>query len=462
MNKLLKTLASSAALPLAVSSSGALPEKNCIPPNCERAEMVFSQTGAYSETLWHNNYNLDESKVPEYTLPPIVSKTAKEWETSERPKVLQQFKDILYGQMPGAPEKMELELLAERDDALEGLAIRKEIRIHCYNNGKHFDYDMMVYIPKSAKTPPPVFVGLNFSGNQANTPDMDVRMTRGMYMNKERKVVPFTDKYRGNRLDSWNFIEAMKRGYAVATACYWEICPDYMTGVKISPFTLFYDEKDLRMDFEVPFAELRGLKWQRPVSIIGAWAWGLSRMLDALEREPLVDSKRAAVVGHSRLGKTALWAGACDERFKLVISNNSGCCGASLSRRCFGENLEIAYWEQRGWYAGGLAQYICHPDKMPIDQHQLLALIAPRTLCVASATEDLNADPKGEFLATKAASPAWRLYGLKGLDENQEMPAPDTPIGTDLCYHLRTGKHAITAKDWECYYKIADRVFFGK
>jgi hypothetical protein len=167
----------------------------------------------------------------------------------------------------------------------------------------------------------PVFVGLNFSGNQANTPDMDVRMTRGMYMNKERKVVPFTDKYRGNRLDSWNFIEAMKRGYAVATACYWEICPDYMTGVKISPFTLFYDEKDLRMDFEVPFAELRGLKWQRPVSIIGAWAWGLSRMLDALEREPLVDSKRAAVVGHSRLGKTALWAGACDERFKLVISN---------------------------------------------------------------------------------------------------------------------------------------------
>ena len=88
--------------------------------------------------------------------------------------------------------------------------------------------------------------------------------------------------------------------------------------------------------------------------------------------------------------------------------------------------------------------------------------VAPRTLCVASATEDLNADPKGEFLATKAASPAWRLYGLKGLDENQEMPAPDTPIGTDLCYHLRTGKHAITAKDWECYYKIADRVFFGK
>lgn len=431
--------------------------KKCFPPDVDKAEAAFRFVAPYSETLWHGNYNLDESKVPPYSLPQFQSKTVEEWERNERPRIIQQFKDIMYGKMPPAPDNMKLELLAQKDNALNGLAIRKEIRIHCLmNNGRKFYFDMLVYIPKNTKCPPPVFVGLNFSGNQAGTPELDVRMTSGMYLNSERKLCPLVSRAR--RLSDWNYEEAMKRGYAVATACYWEICPDFMTGIKISPFTLFYEPKDLRMDYEVPFSESKQCKWVRPVSIIGAWAWGLSRMLDALEQEPLVDAKSAAVIGHSRLGKTALWAGACDQRFKLVVSNNSGCCGAALSRRRFGENLEIAFWEARHWYCGGLAPFIVNVDKMPIDQHMLLALIAPRTLCVASATKDLNADPKGEFLATQAASKVWNLYGMQGID-GIAMPQPDTPTGTNVSYHLRTGKHAILAQDWACYYNLADQVF---
>lgn len=434
-------------------------EKNCIPPDFELSEMAFKHNAPFTETLWHNHYNKNENNVCEYTLPQFKSETVAEWENSERPEILQQYKDILFGKMPPPPDRMELELLSLKNDALDGLAVRKEIRIHCLmNDGGKFNYDMLLYVPKNAENPPPVFVGLNFYGNQFNTPEMDVRNTRGRRLNPQREFVLQTG--RGEKLDAWNFKEAMKRGYAVATACYGEIAPDCMTGIKVSPFALFYDENDLRMDFEVSFAEAKGGNWRRPVSIIGAWAWGLCRMLDALEIEPLVDAERAAVLGHSRLGKTALWAGACDERFKIVISNNSGCGGAALYRRNFGESIFHSFFEQRGWYCGGLAPYVLDVDKLPFDQHMLLALIAPRTLCVASATEDLNADPDGEYLATCEASKIWKLYGLN--DVVQQKPAPDSWNGTNVCYSLRVGKHAITAKDWECYYALADRVFGSK
>lgn len=433
-------------------------EKTCLPPDEKRAELAKQYTYPYSEALWYKHYHKDESKVPPYTLPLFQSTSVRDWEEVERPRILDQFKEYMYGKMPPHADKTELKLLARKDDALDGLAIRKEYRVYCrMKNGRTFNYDLLLYVPKNAKTPPPVFIGLNFSGNQSNTPEKDVRMSRAMYRNyKAGKFMPV--KSRAVNLGAWNYKETIKRGYAVASACYWEICPDYMTGLKISPFTMFYDAADLRMDYEVPKAESKACKWYRPVSMIGAWAWGLSSMLDALEKEPLVDATRAAVFGHSRLGKVALWAGACDTRFKLVISNNSGCGGAALSRRKFGETMEITYWDQRNWYCGKLGAYAGHIEELPIDQHMLLALIAPRALYVASATQDLNADPKGEFLAAAEASQIWRLYGLRGL-ETSTMPPPDRSIGEQVGYHIRTGKHAITAQDWEHYYRFADKVF---
>ena len=436
--------------------------EHCIPPDKERAEMAFQYVLPYSEALWHKHYNRDKNKIPPYTLPQFTSKSVKDWEEVERPRILQQVKDCFYGEMPPATDFLDVELLTQVNDALEGTAILKEFRIHCrMKNGKKFHFDTMLFVPKNAKTPPPVFVGLNFSGNHTYTKEPSIRISRGMEINTlERKFYPLSRHQRG-KFDNhtWNFREAIKRGYAVAIACYWEVCPDWWTGIKISPFTLFYDEKDLRMDYEVPYQEAKAGKWTRPVGTIGAWAWGMSRILDALEKEPLVDANRAAVIGHSRLGKTALFAGACDQRFKLVISNNSGNGGAKLSRRKFGETMPISYWEQRMWYCGKLAWYIEKEQTLPFDQHMFLALIAPRALCVASATEDLNADPEGEFLATYHAEPIWQLYGQKGLGSDKMPDTPQTLGSEKLFYNLRAGKHAVTAKDWECYYNIADKVF---
>lgn len=433
-------------------------EKNCLPPDIDKAHTAIQGYKAYAESLWYHHYHTDERKVPAYTLPGFKSKTAAEWEKTERPRILELFKKYMYGMMPPKADKTVIRLLARKDNALDGLAVRKEYRVYSImNNGRTFNYDLLVYIPKHVKKPP-VFVGLNFSGNQANTPEKDVLMTRGMYMSYKQNRTFRPLRTRAKRLDSWNFKETIKRGYAVATACYWEICPDYYTGLKISIYNLFCDEKQMRLDHEIPIDEQKAGKCYREISSIGAWAWGLSSMLTALEQEPLVDARKAAVIGHSRLGKAALWAGACDERFKLVISNNSGCGGAALSRRNFGETMEIGYWDQRVWYCGRVGAYVKNIALLPVDQHMLLALIAPRSLYVASATLDKNADPKGEFLAVREASKIWNLYGEKALS-NADMPAPDKSIGSGAGYHIRTGKHAITAADWEHYYNFADKVF---
>ena len=433
-------------------------ENRYIPPDLAGAEKSFCQAAIYTEALWKNEFNKDESKVRSYTLPVIQSETVEQWEKEERPRLVEQFKEILYGDMPPAPDKLETEVLSEKDNALDGLAVRKELRIHCsMNDGRTFYFDMLLYVPKNVTVRPPVFLGLNFSGNQANTPEDDVRTTRAV---KFKHIEPYFDPItaRGILLDSWNYVEAMKRGYAVATACYGEICPDHLNGLHSSVFTLFYDEKELRSEYEVPFEEQRGGAWRRKVSQIGAWAWGLSRMLDALEQEPLVDAGNAAVIGHSRNGKAAVWAGVCDERFKLVISNNSGCGGASLSRRNFGETLRILFWEKRPWVAGNLVDYIDDPGKLPFDQHMVLGAIAPRYLYVASSSEDAVADPKGEFLAAQAASRVWELYGKTGLGE-AEQPPLNVSTGVEVGYHCKEGKHGIRAFDWEQYYNFADKVF---
>lgn len=435
-------------------------EQDRVVPDQEKSIAARWQNTAYCESLWAHDFNTDESKVRSYTLPKIRSKTAKEWEQTERPELLRQFQKIMYGWMPGKPDEMRLELLAQRDDALGGLAVRKEIRLHfLMKNGRKFDFDMILHVPKNASGPMPVFVGLNFSGNQANTPDPDVRMTRSTVedISTDGYMKPLW-RTRGVKLESWNYVEAMKRGYAVATACYGEVCPDHLNGIQNSGFTLFYDQDALRSDYQIPFIQQKGGKTRRELSVIGAWAWGLSRMLDALEREPLVDASKAMVIGHSRNGKAAVWAGACDPRFAIVFSNDSGCGGAALSRRNFGETLRLLYWEKRSWLCGNVVDYIDDPTRLPIDQHQLLALIAPRRLYVASATLDNVADPKGEFLSAQAASKVWGLYGKTGLNVDR-MPPPDQPVGDCVGYHLRTGRHAITAWDWAQYYDFADRAF---
>ncbi len=384
-----------------------------------------------------SDINQDESKVPAYTLPSPLTKadgsqvkTAFEWVNFQRPRILDLYKNEVYGKLPPRPDQMSFELLSCKNDALDGTAIRKEIRIHlAMNSGQSHYFDLLLYVPKNAAKPPPVFLGLNFKGNHAVTPEKDVRPTGG-----RKPDLDLSDESRSLQAHRLGLPEVIKRGYATATACYHDIFPDAAEYRDQSIYKLFPDAAG---------------------GAISAWAWALSRALDCLENEPLVNAAKAAVHGHSRLGKTALWAGANDTRFKLVISNNSGCGGAALTKRCFGESLEIIQFTFPHWFNQSFLKYINNEATMPFDQHFLISLMAPRPVCIASATEDLWADPKGEFLSGVHAAEVYNLFGANGLGTDV-MPPPDTPLTGEVSYHLRTGKHEQTPEDWAHYLDLAD------
>jgi hypothetical protein len=188
---------------------------------------------------------------------------------------------------------------------------------------------------------------------------------------------------------------------------------------------------------------------------IAAWAWGLSRVLDWLATRPEVNEHAVIVVGHSRLGKTALWAGACDPRFAMVVSNESGCGGAALSRRNYGETVGVITSRFPHWFCPSFAQYAGRELELPVDQHTLLAMTAPRPLYVASAEGDRWADPRGEFLSAEAVGPVWRLYGRTGLGTS-EYPEVGRSVGEFVRYHVRAGKHDLLLEDWQHFADMAD------
>ncbi len=390
----------------------------------------------------------DESRVPAYELPSPLEyadgsrvKNAFEWVNFRRPEILDFYKKEVYGQLPPRPDKMWSEVLAVKEDALENTAIRKEIRIHfAMKNGQARFMDMLLYLPKAAEAPVPAFLGLCFKGIHVTTDEPDVHKTG---FDPDGNL--YAPEDRGVQTHRWQFRDAIRRGYASAVICYHDIYPDCYSarGWEKSVYGMCYPE-------------LTPEQLHERSSSISAWAWGLSRALDYLETEPGINASKVAVHGHSRLGKTALWAGATDSRFRLVISNDSGCGGAALFKRCFGENVEAILGPVPYWFVRSFKKYINKESEMPFDQHWLISLMAPRPVCIASATEDLWADPKGEFLSGVHAAEVYRLFGAEGLGTDV-MPPPDTPVTGEVSYHLRTGKHDQTAADWEHYFALADR-----
>lgn len=402
-------------------------------------------------TEWKPNY--DESLVPKYTLPAVLSQasdeTVESWEKKRRPEILALFKEHVFGHLPEAKaDSLWWETLKEDKEALGGKAIRREVQCYFTPDRNGPSMQLMIYEPKATTEPVPAFLALNFFGNHSMHPDTNITLSHQWMMNREEMGVvdhKATEDSRGKRSSRWPIKMIIDRGYALATIYYGDIDPDFDDGFQNGIQPLFYTEGQERPTDN---------EW----GAIGAWSWGLSKAMDVLQSMEGINGEQVAVFGHSRLGKTSLWAGALDERFALVISNNSGCGGAALSRRAFGETVERINTNFPHWFNGNFKKYNASEADLPVDQHQLLALIAPRPLYVASAEEDEWADPKGEFLSALNANPAYQLYDLPGLPVT-EMPKVNEPVVGTIGYHIRTGKHNVTDYDWEQYLSFADLHF---
>jgi len=388
--------------------------------------------------------NFDEAAVPDFTLPdPLVFASGAAVDTAagwrrRRAEILELFAGCVFGRTPRPTPRLHFRVAAQ-GEALSGLARWQLVRgtfPDTAAGGAAPALEILVLAPARAVGPLPAFVALNHAGNHSVAADPGLPLSSNW-----RRDHPDENVRRGDDAARWPLEAILRRGFAVATMYNGDVCPDVDDGFRHGIHRLFYAPGQVRpADGE----------W----GAIGAWAWGFSRIVDCLHEIAEVDARRVALLGHSRLGKAALWAGAQDERAAMVIANASGCCGAALSRRRFGERAALLNARFPHWLCAAARQWDEREHELPVDQHMLLALIAPRPLYVASAADDLWADPRGEFLAAVAADPVYRLLGAGGL-ASTEFPAVDKTLRGTIAYHRRRGGHDLNDEDWRYFLEFA-------
>lgn len=405
------------------------------------APSLFAQTSK-PET------NLSEAAVPAYTLPdPLRTAngrqvtTAQQWNRVQRPYIYRLFETNVYGRFPRKPVKISFTTTAVDHHALNGLATRKQVTVYFTQADTTAQLQLLLYLPNKVKGPAPVFLGMNFYGNQSVENDTAILINRH-WMVKGPGVTEnhATEASRGAQASQWPLQMILSRGYGLATFFCGDVEEDNPEGWKTGIRTKLEHVLQIRPD-----------EW----SAIGVWGWAMGRALDYLEKDPGVNAKQVIITGHSRLGKAALWGAASDPRFAMVISNESGEGGAALSKRWYGETVKVINRSFPHWFCATYKKYGDNTDALPVDQHMLLSLMAPRPLYVASAQGDQWSDPKGEFLSAKNAEPVYRLFGEKGLGIDS-LPPLNQPAGNFIRYHIRDGKHDVTDYDWQQYLQFAD------
>lgn len=350
-----------------------------------------------------------------------------------REEILELFQEHVYGTLPREGFTTSFDVV-EEGEALGGAAIRKQIRITVSTGKGSSDALMLLYIPRQ-DTPAPVILGLNFNGNHTVLEDEAILPSFAL----ETEDGTWAEN-RGRKASRWNVADSVSRGYAVATIFSGDFAPDSGKTYASRVISLFDEEEFMA---------------------VGAWSFGLMRAVDYMMEDGAIDSGHIAVVGHSRLGKAAVWAGANDERIGLVISNDSGNTGASLSRGNHGETVKSINAVFPHWFCAKYAEYGGKENALPVDQNLLLAAIAPRQLYVASARDDLWADPQGAWNSLQSAKSAFALYGYEVIGETE--PAVDTgAFCPSMGYHVRSGWHDIQAEDWKFYLDYMDQFFLTK
>ena len=385
--------------------------------------------------------NYDEAHTGSYTLPdPLMLasgepvRDAATWYQERRPEIVRLFEEHQFGRTPPPPVDMHVDVFDAGTPAYNGTARRKQVTVYFSADTTGPKMDLLIYLPADAHGPVPLLLNPSFAANISRVDDPGVK--RGTIWNRDHQNVPAPKNTAYSQL---NVVPFLTQGFGVATVYYGDIEPDFQGGLQHGVRALYLESGQTE-----PAPDAWGS--------IAAWSWGLSRAMDYFETDPDVDEDRVALLGVSRLGKTALWTGARDPRFAMVIASCSGEGGAALSRRHYGETIAHLTAPSRYPYqfAANYAKYGSRVDELPIDAHMLIALIAPRPLMLQTGTEDHWSDPKGEFLAAVSASPVYELLGAQGLGTDQ-MPPAGEPILHTLGYYMHEGGHGTRPTDWDVF-----------
>ena len=391
--------------------------------------------------------NYTEANVPTYILPDLLTlssgkkvKDIKTWENIRRPQILRLLEENQFGKVTGNPEDVSFKIFEKATAVFEGKAIRRQIIIDFGNEVKA---DLLIYLPVKLDKPSSLLFNIGFFPNNQTVNDPGVK--QGQVWNMEKQRVPATGESPFPKTDVMQFIN---RGYGFATVYYGDFEPDFLGGIKYGIRARY-----LKPGQTAPAPD----EW----GAISAWAWGLSRAMDYFEKDPEIDASRVAITGVSRLGKTALWAAARDQRFALAIPSCSGQGGAAISRRNYGETIKLITLPQRYGYqfCENYTKWGNDPNAAPMDAHMLIALMAPRPVLLQTGDTDKWSDPRGEFKAAVAAEPVYNLFGKKGLNTGL-IPSSGKPILHDIGYYMHEGGHGMFnnegVSDWNVYFDFMD------